>query len=99
MSVGHRVIYASARVQKEITKFLKRLPKDVQQWLYDAMKGLAANPRPQQTRQLGLGLEMYSYTAQYRLRVGDYRILYDVDDRAKTVVVLAIRRKSEKTYR
>ena len=35
---------------------------------------------------------------QWRYRVGDYRILYDVDDSQKKVWVLALRRRSEKTY-
>ena len=37
--------------------------------------------------------------AQFRHRVGNYRILFDVDDGHKVVEVLDIRRRSERTYR
>ncbi len=37
--------------------------------------------------------------APYRYRVGDYRILFDINDREQTVLVLDIRRRSETTYR
>ncbi len=62
------------------------------------MKSLGEESRPQQARQLSVAVEIYGYTAKYRLRVGDYRILYDVDDAARRVVILTVRRRSEKTY-
>jgi len=98
MSEGYRVVFGSVKIQKYTVKFLRTLPRNLQQRLYDAMKELGKNPRPQQSKRLSLGVLVYGYTAQYRLRVGDYRILYDVDDRAETVVVLAIRKREEKTY-
>ncbi|GAG72873.1 unnamed protein product [marine sediment metagenome] len=39
------------------------------------------------------------YTAQYRIRVGDYRVLYDIDDNKKIVWILTIRKRGEKTYK
>ena len=35
----------------------------------------------------------------FRLRVGDYRIIYFVDDKEKAVVVTHIRRRTGSTYR
>jgi len=35
----------------------------------------------------------------YRIRVGDYRIVYDVYDDKKLVVILQIVRRSESTYK
>ncbi|MBI4339387.1 MAG: type II toxin-antitoxin system RelE/ParE family toxin [Chloroflexi bacterium] len=37
--------------------------------------------------------------AQYRYRVRDYRILFDINDREQVVLILDIRRRSETTYR
>ena len=37
--------------------------------------------------------------AQFRHRVGNYRILFDVDEERKVVEVVDIRRRSERTYR
>ena len=35
----------------------------------------------------------------WRLRIGDLRILYSIDDGADLVVVLKVARRSESTYR
>jgi mRNA-degrading endonuclease RelE of RelBE toxin-antitoxin system len=35
----------------------------------------------------------------WRLRVGDLRVLYAIDDRARTIVVLRVARRNESTYR
>ena len=44
-------------------------------------------------------LEVYSFTAQYRLTIGNHRVLYDVDDDTKTVWILALRKRNERTYK
>jgi mRNA interferase RelE/StbE len=46
---------------------------------------LAGHPYPSGTRKI-----VARDIAQYRIRVGDYRILYDVDESAKAVVILRI---------
>ncbi|RMH36700.1 MAG: hypothetical protein D6690_05355 [Nitrospirae bacterium] len=38
-------------------------------------------------------------TAEYRLRIGPYRLLYDVDDRQKRVVLLKLLKRNERTYK
>jgi len=60
----------------------------------EALESLRDNPRSHGT----VKLEMVP-VAQYRRRVGDYRILFDIDERAGTVMVLDIRRRSERTYK
>lgn len=37
--------------------------------------------------------------AQYRCRVGDYRILFDIDDDHQVLEVVDIRKRDEQTYR
>ncbi|MFQ6014256.1 MAG: type II toxin-antitoxin system RelE/ParE family toxin [Anaerolineae bacterium] len=41
----------------------------------------------------------YQYVAHCRLRVGDYRVFYDIDDENKVVLLLAIERRRERTYK
>jgi len=53
---------------------------------------LGIEPRPPGSRKL-------SGTEFWRLRVGDLRIVYLVDDGAPLVVVLRVARRSESTYR
>ena len=53
-----------------------------------ALETLAQNPRSHQSIKLSGG-------EAYRLRVGDYRILYDIDDLAKKVIVYRIKHRRE----
>jgi mRNA interferase RelE/StbE len=60
-----------------------RLPAQTQERVNRAIAGLSENPRPPGSKKL---------TARegYRVRVGDYRILYQVDDGAKLVVIYRV---------
>jgi mRNA interferase RelE/StbE len=59
------------------------LPPDVEARVTAALLRLREEPRPRGVRKLADGIG-------FRLRVGDYRILYVVDDGARKVVVYAI---------
>ncbi len=48
------------------------------------IRGLAANPRSPGCKKLR------SYKNLWRIRVGDYRVLYTVDDASKTVDITRI---------
>ena len=63
-----------------------------------AVEALGDNPRPWGEPKIKPPLVVYQFTAQYRLRVRDYRVLYDVDDETKTVWILALRKRNEQTY-
>jgi mRNA interferase RelE/StbE len=62
---------------------MRRLPLQTQERVNTAITGLAENPRPHGTKKL---------TARegYMVRVGDYRILYQVDDEAKVVIIYRV---------
>lgn len=53
------------------------------------IEGLASSPRPRQSRKL-TGSEN-----SYRLRVGQYRILYQVDDSNRLITVFAVGHRLE----
>jgi mRNA interferase RelE/StbE len=53
---------------------------------------LATEPRPQGALKLA-GSEFW------RLRTGDVRVIYVIDDAASLVIVLKVARRSESTYR
>lgn len=52
---------------------------------------LGHNPRPQGSLKLKDTL--------HRVRVGDWRILYAIDDKQRTVIILRVLRRSERTYK
>lgn len=57
--------------------------------IVEAIDTLAVNPFPIQTRKLQ-GVE-----SSYRLRVGDYRVIYQVDSVKKTIVIFHVRHRKE----
>lgn len=67
------------RAQKELAD----LPKSDYERLRDAIIALAENPRPTGCKKL-VGRE------GWRIRSGDYRALYEIDDTRKIVIVLHI---------
>ena len=71
---------------------LRKLPPDVTARLRGPILALARDPRP-------AGAIVLAGSPSWRLRVGDLRIVYAIDDAARTVVVLRVARRSESTYR
>ena len=70
-------------------KDLNRLAPDIFQRVINAIHGLKESPRPPGSKKLA------GSPPGWRIRVGDYRIIYDIDDRAKCVRVLRIRHRRE----
>lgn len=55
-----------------------------------AVRALGAVPRPPGARKLqGSGRD------DYRIRIGDYRVLYEVDDTARVVRIMRVRHRRE----
>lgn len=54
-----------------------------------AVDMLIQNPFPPQSRKLS-GVE-----SSYRLRVGDYRVIYQVDASEKTIIIFRVRHRKE----
>jgi len=68
---------------------LNDLPRDILPRISRKIDSLAGNPRPP-------GVEKLSGSEDsYRVRVGDYRILYEIRDKALLVVVVRIRHRRE----
>ncbi len=57
--------------------------------ILDAMRGLADNPFPVQSKKLK------GSDSSYRLRVGNYRVIYQVDTENKVVVVYHVRHRKD----
>ena len=104
--MSYRVLFPSGSSGKHFQKELAGVPSDkLKQAIMDNTRALANNPypfdrnNPKFFKKIVPPIEFSLLTASYRLRIGDYRVLYDVDDSKKIVWVLALRRRSEKTYR
>lgn len=70
-------------------KDLDRLRGGTWERVRDALLALTENPRPKGCRKLRGGADTY------RIRVGDYRAVYDVDDQAEEITILRVRHRRE----
>ncbi|MBP7689905.1 MAG: type II toxin-antitoxin system RelE/ParE family toxin [Thermoflexales bacterium] len=82
----YRIVTSSRRVEKEITD----LPSDVRGRVVTAIKNLAGEPRPDGVRKLSGELK-----GAWRVRIGDYRVLYDIDDERQLITLLAVLHRRE----
>ena len=73
------------RAQKD----LNRLQRETFRRVVDALAALRKNPRSQGSTKMRMSKDAY------RLRVGDHRILCDVDDAARTIVVWRVKHRRE----
>ena len=103
MSDTYRLLFPNKSLQKKFLKVLRIVhPVDFQDTIIEKVQGLKSNPRPHESsnfRSLRGKVRVSHYTAQYRLRIGNYRILYDVDDNERMVWILALRKRGESTYK
>jgi len=72
-------------------KVLARLPRKEQQRLRAAIELLAATPRPPGC------VAIAGETSAYRVRVGDYRMIYEVHDGVLLIQVVRIGHRREVT--
>ena len=70
-------------IKPSAAKKLKKIPKKVLQKVVEKIKGLAFDPRPP-------GCEKLSSEEKFRIRQGDYRIVYTIEDETLTVIVVKI---------
>jgi mRNA interferase RelE/StbE len=67
---------------------IKRLPREVQAQFVEVALSLRDNPRPPGSKKLKIN-------PGYRLRFGNYRIVYQVDDANQSVIVLIVGHRKE----
>lgn len=70
-------------------KELERLPAKLIQRIFPRLEALATEPRPAGCKKLKGG------DNEWRIRVGDYRVVYVIDDAKALVTVTRIRNRSE----
>ncbi|MGH2453771.1 MAG: type II toxin-antitoxin system RelE family toxin [bacterium] len=82
---------ASYRIvlKPSVEKDLRSLPSSALRRVWDRLRALADAPHPQESVKL-TGTERL-----YRIRVGNYRIIYGVDNNAKLVTVHYVRHRRE----
>jgi mRNA interferase RelE/StbE len=76
-------------VTKSIQKELDNLPNEIKERVCAKISQLADNPRLEGVTKLK------GYENEYRLRVGDYRVRYEIMDKKQTVLLLQCKHRRE----
>jgi mRNA interferase RelE/StbE len=79
----------SVELKVSARKELERLPAKLIERIFPKLEGLASEPRPAGCKKLKGGQR------EWRIRVGDYRVVYTIDDEKMLVSVMRIRHRSE----
>jgi mRNA interferase RelE/StbE len=75
-------------IKKTAAKEIENLPSVVLKRVVTHIQELGNDPRP-------IGCKKLSGEEKYRLRVGDYRILYEIEDEVVTVYVVKVAHRKE----
>jgi mRNA interferase RelE/StbE len=79
----------SVELTRSATRELRRVPEPYHTSIVRVLRKLEKEPRPRGCKKLA------GATALYRVRVGVYRIIYEVSDRIKLIVVERIADRKE----
>ena len=82
---SRRALGYTVQIERRATKELRGLPKRDQARLIDAIESLSEDPRPS-------GVKKYRSDERdiYRLRVGNYRVVYVIDDDRLLILVVRL---------
>lgn len=75
-------------IEKQAQKQLAKISPPYYQSIVTALQSLADNPRPQ-------GYKKLKGRPGFRIRVADYRIVYNIEDNILTVFILIIRHRKD----
>jgi len=78
----------SVRLLRRAIKDIAGLPKEYARLVSEHIDSLQQNPYPP-------GVKRLRGTTDYSLRVGVYRIIYDIDESAHTVTVYRVKHRRE----
>lgn len=76
-------------IPRPVQKQLDDLPRNVRDRVIKAIVALKNHPRPRGS------VKLRGYENEYRIRVGDYRIRYEVRDRESLVILLHCKHRKD----
>lgn len=76
-------------LERRAERDLKRLPATEFHRVIREIRALGENPRPSGSQKIA------GSRSDWRVRVGDNRVIYEIDDRSKAVRVMRVRHRRE----
>ena len=80
------------RLRRAAQRQLDKLAQKDYEIIAEAIPALEREPRPR-------GVKKLAESGLWRIRVGQYRVIYDIDDEEHLVMVVRVARRTEDTYR
>jgi len=77
------------KVAEEAAKFIRKQDKRIQRQIINNIRALAQNPRPQGCKKL------QGYKELYRIRSGNYRIVYSIREKMLLVFVVRVAHRKD----
>jgi mRNA interferase RelE/StbE len=75
-------------LRRKVQRSLDTLPKRDFNAVIETLKNLANSPRPK-------GVEKIKIAGLWRIRQGDYRVVYSIDDKQKMITIVRIGHRRE----
>jgi mRNA interferase RelE/StbE len=76
-------------ITKSIQKQLDNLPNNIQERVYEKIAQLAEEPRPDGV------FKLKGYDNEYRIRIGDYRLVYEIRDEQLIVLLVQCKHRRD----
>ncbi|MEH2363014.1 type II toxin-antitoxin system RelE family toxin [Nostoc sp.] len=76
-------------ISKSVQKQIDNLPNDVIERVIEKIQNLVSEPRPD-----GI-VKLKGSDNEYRIRIGDYRVRYEIDDESQLVQILQCKHRKD----
>jgi mRNA interferase RelE/StbE len=76
-------------IERRAEKDLKKLDSSLFSIIVEKIKSLSENPHPPGSRKLS------GSQNDWRIRIGDYRVLYEIDNRARAIKIMRVKHRRE----
>ena len=80
------------RLRRAVQKQLDKLAKKDYEIIAEVISALEREPRPH-------GIKKLAESGLWRIRVGRYRVVYNINDEEHLVIVVRVARRTEDTYK
>ncbi|MFM7353565.1 MAG: type II toxin-antitoxin system RelE family toxin [Microcystis aeruginosa] len=77
------------KISKSVQKQIDNLPNATKNRILEKIQNLATEPRPSGV------VKLKNSDYEYRLRVGDYRVRYEIDDAQQIILILQCKHRRD----
>ncbi len=76
-------------ISKSVQKQIDNLPNQIRNRVIKKIQSLAQEPRPSDM------VKLKGYTEEYRIRIGNYRVRYEIDDSSQIIRLLQCKHRRD----